>query len=43
MATAVAQASELADVAVAGLRKAYGAVDAVGGIDFEVGAGTFFT
>ena len=42
MATAVAQVSELADVAVCGLRKAYGAVVAVDGIDFEVGAGSFF-
>jgi putative spermidine/putrescine transport system ATP-binding protein len=32
-----------ADVAVAGLCKAYGAVEAVAGVDFEIGSGTFFT
>ena len=32
-----------ADVRVAGVRKAYGTVEAVAGIDLEVGAGTFFT
>jgi putative spermidine/putrescine transport system ATP-binding protein len=32
-----------ADVEVTGLRRAYGTVEAVAGIDFEVGAGTFFT
>jgi putative spermidine/putrescine transport system ATP-binding protein len=32
-----------ADVEVAGVRKTYGTVEAVAGIDFEVGAGTFFT
>src|SRR5579871_3570309 len=32
-----------ADVRVGGLRKAYGSVEAVAGIDLEVGAGTFFT
>src|SRR5579871_2312867 len=32
-----------ADVRVGGLRKAYGSVEAVAGIDFEVGEGTFFT
>ncbi len=32
-----------ADVRVAGIRKAYGTVEAVAGVDLEVGAGTFFT
>ena len=35
--------SGAADVRVAGVRKAYGTVEAVAGIDLEVGAGTFFT
>ena len=33
----------IADVEVVGVRKTYGAVEAVAGIDFEVGEGTFFT
>src|SRR5579871_2965992 len=32
-----------ADVEVAGLRKAYGTVEAVAGVDFEVAQGSFFT
>ncbi len=45
MATAAAAPSPaaVADVEVVGLRKSYDAVEAVAGIDFEVGAGTFFT
>ena len=35
--------SAAADVEVVGIRKAYGQVEAVAGVDFEVGAGTFFT
>jgi putative spermidine/putrescine transport system ATP-binding protein len=33
----------VADVEVEGLRKAYGTVEAVAGVDFEVPAGSFFT
>ena len=33
----------IADVEVAGLRKAYGTVEAVAGVDFEVAKGSFFT
>ena len=37
------EASAAADVEVVGVRKAYGTVEAVAGVDLEVGAGTFFT
>ncbi len=44
MATAAtASNAAVADIEVVGLRKTYEAVEAVAGIDFEVGAGTFFT
>ena len=45
MATATATEAKprTADVEVVGVRKAYGTVEAVAGIDFEVGEGTFFT
>ena len=44
MATAATRvSSSVADVEVVGVRKAYGAVAAVAGIDFAVGAGSFFT
>jgi putative spermidine/putrescine transport system ATP-binding protein len=42
-ASATGPAGTAADVSVSGLRKAYGTVEAVAGIDFEIGAGTFFT
>ena len=45
MATAAAPevSAGIADVEVAGLRKAYGTVEAVAGVDFEVAKGSFFT
>ena len=45
MATAAAPevSAAVADVEVAGLRKAYGTVEAVAGVDFEVAKGSFFT
>ncbi len=45
MATAAAPevSAAIADVEVAGLRKAYGTVEAVAGVDFEVAKGSFFT
>ena len=45
MATAAAPEvnAAVADVEVAGLRKAYGTVEAVAGVDFEVPKGSFFT
>jgi putative spermidine/putrescine transport system ATP-binding protein len=44
LAAAVAASSAaVADIEVVGLRETYEAVEAVAGIDFEVGAGTFFT
>jgi putative spermidine/putrescine transport system ATP-binding protein len=42
-ATAKAASPATADVGVAGVRKAYGTVEAVAGVDFEVGEGSFFT
>ena len=35
--------STTADVEVEGLRKSFGSVEAVAGVDLEIGAGTFFT
>ena len=45
MATAAAPevSAAVADVEVVGLRKAYGTVEAVAGVDFEVAKGSFFT
>jgi putative spermidine/putrescine transport system ATP-binding protein len=45
LATAAAPevSAAVADVEVAGLRKAYGTVEAVAGVDFEVAKGSFFT
>jgi putative spermidine/putrescine transport system ATP-binding protein len=45
LATAAAPevSAGIADVEVAGLRKAYGTVEAVAGVDFEVAKGSFFT
>jgi ABC-type Fe3+/spermidine/putrescine transport system ATPase subunit len=40
---AASSPSPAADVEVVGLRKAYGTVEAVAGVDFEVPAGSFFT
>jgi len=41
--TQLSEPAPLADVRVSGLRKSYGAVTAVGGVDLEIARGEFFT